>query len=88
MSNMKYCPSCKRNVNAEHSWSVAVLILLVLVGWVLLWIPLIIYVVWKWKRRCPICKTPESMMYAPRFDDVPAPIVPGQGPQSPQQPFP
>lgn len=64
MANMKYCPNCKRNVNTEHSWHVVVLIILLLLGL----IPGIIYLIWKWPRRCPICHTPESMMYAPKFD--------------------
>ena len=30
MANMKYCPSCKRNVNTEHGWNTAVLVGLII----------------------------------------------------------
>lgn len=79
MANMKYCPSCKRNVNTEHSWSTAVFIILLILGV----LPGLIYMVIRWKYRCPICHTPANMMYAPKFDEQPI-----QGPQAPQQPFP
>ena len=62
---MKYCPSCKRNVNTEHSWNVVVLVILLL----FFLIPGLIYLAWKWKRCCPICHTPESLLSAPEFDN-------------------
>jgi hypothetical protein len=81
LANMKYCPSCQRNVNTEHSWSFIVLIILLILGV----IPGLIYLAVRWKRRCPICKTPESMMYAPQFQQGPV-QYPGMAPQAPHQP--
>jgi hypothetical protein len=62
---MKHCPSCKRNVDTEHSWNTVVLVVLL----IFFLIPGLIYLAWKWKRRCPICHTPEKMLTAPKFDD-------------------
>lgn len=62
---MKYCGSCKRNVDTEHTFSVGLLILLL----ILFIIPGLIYLAWGWKRRCPICRTPEKMLDNPRFDN-------------------
>jgi hypothetical protein len=63
MSNMKFCPSCQRNVNTEHSWSTGALIVLLLFAF-----PIgLIYLAIRWKRRCPICKTPDGMLMAPYF---------------------
>ena len=63
MSNMKYCPSCQRNVNTEHSWSTGALIVLLLFAF-----PIgLIYLAIRWKRRCPVCHTPEKMLFAPWF---------------------
>ena len=63
MSNMKFCPSCQRNVNTEHSWSTGALIVLLLFAF-----PIgLIYLALRWKRRCPICHTPEKMLMAPYF---------------------
>jgi hypothetical protein len=63
MSNMKFCPSCQRNVNTEHSWSTGALIVLLLFAF-----PIgLIYLAIRWKRRCPICHTPEKMLMAPYF---------------------
>ena len=73
---IKYCPSCKRNVNTEHSWHIGVMLILLLLGI----IPGLIYIAVKWKYRCPICKTPDSMLLAPKFDDGPG--------QAPQHPYP
>ena len=63
MSNMKFCPSCQRNVNTEHSWSTGALVVLLLFAF-----PIgLIYLAIRWKRRCPICKTPDGMLMAPYF---------------------
>lgn len=62
---MKFCPSCKRNVNTEYriNWIVAFIFLLLGL------LPGVIYIIWGlWKRRCPICKMPDKMLQAPRFD--------------------
>ncbi len=75
MSDMKYCPSCGRNVNTEHSWHTVVLIVLLILGL----IPGLIYLAWKWPRRCPICHTPEGMMTAPII--APMPGVASANPQ-------
>ena len=65
--SMKYCLSCKRNVNTESSinWVVAILLLIFLI------IPGIIYIIWKAAKgkRCPICKTSRKYLEAPRFDE-------------------
>jgi len=64
---MKYCDSCKRNVSTEHSWSLGLLIVLILflfpIG--------LIYLALRWKCRCPICKSPEEFLHNPKFDDAP-----------------
>jgi hypothetical protein len=63
MSNMKFCPSCQRNVSTEHSWSTGALVVLLLFAF-----PIgLIYLAIRWKRRCPICKTPDGMLMAPYF---------------------
>lgn len=67
MSSMKFCPSCQRNVNTEHSWSTGGLVVFFLIGCFTLFIPFLIYVAVKWKRRCPICHSPESFLMAPWF---------------------
>lgn len=61
---MKYCPSCKRNVNTERGYNGVVLVLLL----IFFLIPGIIYWAVKRKRRCPICHTPDQMLTAPVFD--------------------
>ena len=65
--SIKYCPSCQRNVNTEHSWSTGGLVIFFLIGCFTLFIPFLIYVAIKWKRRCPICHSPESFLMAPWF---------------------
>jgi RNA polymerase subunit RPABC4/transcription elongation factor Spt4 len=62
---VKYCPGCKRNVNTEHSWNDAVLVILFL----FLLIPGIIYAIIKWHRRCPMCKMNDNMLELPKFDN-------------------
>lgn len=62
---MKYCRSCKRNVNTEHSFNLGLLAVLLF----LFFLPGLIYLAWGWKRRCPICRTPQKMLDNPRFDD-------------------
>ena len=66
---MKHCPSCKRNVDTEHSWNGVVLVILL----ILFLVPGLIYLGVKWKRRCPICHTPEKMLTAPIFDEKEVP---------------
>jgi hypothetical protein len=63
---LKYCPSCKRNVQTNYDWNVLVLVILLFLGL----IPGLIYVVWKVikGRSCPICRIPEGMMDNPKFD--------------------
>gem|GEM_PF-1489713 len=63
---MKYCPNCKRNVNTEGrvNWIIAIVLL------IFLFIPGVIYIIWGLvKRRCPICRTQDGMLEAPRFDE-------------------
>ena len=67
--SMKYCPSCKRNVNTEHGYNGVVLVLLL----IFFFIPGIIYWAIKRKRRCPICHTPDSMLQAPKFEESATP---------------
>jgi hypothetical protein len=63
MSNMKFCPSCQRNVNTEHSWSTGALIVLLLFAF-----PIgLIYLAIRWKRRCPVCHSPDGFLMAPYF---------------------
>ena len=61
--SIKYCPSCQRNVNTEHSWNTGALVFLLLFAF-----PIgLIYLAVRWKRRCPICHSPESFLMAPWF---------------------
>ena len=65
--SIKFCPNCQRNVNTEHSWSTGALIVLLLflfpIG--------LIYLAFRWKRRCPICHTPNGFLTAPYFAQPP-----------------
>ena len=60
---LQYCPNCRRNVNTEHRMNGIIFVILLLI----LIVPGIVYLVWGWPRRCPICKTPAKMLEAPRF---------------------
>ncbi len=62
---VKYCPSCKRNVNAEHGYNTVALVLLL----IFFFIPGVIYWAVTRKPRCPICHTPDSMLTEPKPDD-------------------
>jgi hypothetical protein len=53
MPDMKYRPRPKKNVNAEQNWSVGVMIVLLLLTWIVMWVPLMIYVAMKWKKPSP-----------------------------------
>lgn len=88
MSNMKYCPNCQRNVNVEHSWSGGGLAVTFLIGLFTLFLPFLIYVAIKWGRRCPICHTPEKMLYAPWFPPAQGTINQSIGQQPPQGRYP
>lgn len=65
---MRYCSSCKRNVNTERSYSLGLAIILLL----LFFIPGLIYLAWGIHKgpRCPICKTPDAMLKNPKFDEL------------------
>ena len=62
---LKWCPSCKRNVDTEHSWNIAILIILFILGV----IPGLIYMALTWKGRCPICHIPDKLMFAPKLEE-------------------
>ena len=68
---LKYCPSCKRNVNTVPGIGPVAIILHICLGWLLLYIPTIIHLIWAFTsgKRCPICCTPEKMLKLPKFDD-------------------
>ena len=61
-----YCPSCKRSVAAEREWNTVALVLLILFSF-----PIgIIYAIVKRHKRCPICKTKEGDLRAPKLDQL------------------
>jgi hypothetical protein len=67
---LKFCPYDQRNVNTEHSWNLAVLIVLL----ILFTLIGLIYMALKWKERCPLCKQPiERLMPAAVYGAVPMP---------------
>ena len=78
MTDVKYCPSCKRNVGVDHSWNLGLLIALLFI----FVIPGLVYLAVTWKGRCPICHIPEEMLTPVQFDNYVAPAAP-QAPQHP-----
>ena len=64
---LKYCPSCKRNVELESgiNWILALILLILAI------IPGLLYIIIAAiasKKRCPICGMKEPMMEPPKFD--------------------
>jgi hypothetical protein len=61
MGHYRYCPSDGKNVQTEHSWSAGPFIVLFLLGV----LPGLLYLAVRWKRRCPLCHTPERALRPP-----------------------
>jgi RNA polymerase subunit RPABC4/transcription elongation factor Spt4 len=58
MTEMKFCPNCKRNVMPVRKWNTTALVLLILLAF-----PVgVIYAIVKRGKKCPICGTPEKAM--------------------------
>lgn len=68
MSDIRYCPRCRRNVDISP-WdgaSIVILVVLLLFG-IILGIIYLLYKLMKTKR-CPVCGTLETDLEPPRFD--------------------
>jgi len=57
-TTLRFCPRCGTNVDTEHSWSLPILILLL----VLFTLIGLIYLAVRWKMRCPRCHLAEESM--------------------------
>jgi len=81
---MYYCPRCGITVEGEHSWHLGVLIVLL----VIFTLAGLIYMLVKWKHRCPRCKLPVENLMPPVAGWAPAAYLPPYGYAAPAAAYP